>query len=171
MKAKRITSLASTGCSLALVVVGIVAIGPLQAKAEGYTIHEQTLVCGAQTSRGAMELNHGVGTTSLALDPISEFWSYSSVRPLVDEPQGILVRGTIEDTYADGQIVYSLDGIMVVQRVGRVNVRFITGTVTVIGGTGMFHGVSGTGQTKCVVSWDGHFSSSIEATLRILGQK
>ena len=171
MKAKQITSLASTGRSLAFALVGILAIGPLRAKAEGYTVHEQTLVCGVQTARGVMDLNHGVGTTSLAMDPISEFWSYSPVRPLVDEPEGIIVNGTIEDTYADGQIIYSLHGTMVVQRVGRVNVRLITGTVTVIGGTGMFHGISGSGQAKCVVSWDGHFSSSIEATLRILGQK
>ena len=165
MRAKQITALLTPGRSLALLIVGILVIGPLRAMA-GSVIQEQTLTCGVQTMHGERGVNHGVGTTTATSAPILELWSYTVERPQVGQ-QAIIVTGTIEDTYADGQIFYWLQGTMVVHRIGQMNMQVITGTVRVFGGTGIFTGASGSGHAKSVVNWDGHFSSSIDATLRV----
>ncbi len=171
MKTKQTVSLLGLGRGLALAVAGIVAVGPFQTEAESYTIHEQTLVCGVQALRGARILNHGVGTSSIFDRPISELWSYTSIRPLDVGTQPAIVTAQIEVTYADGQIVYSFRGTIVAQRFGLGTIQVITGAVTITGGTGVFRGVNGSGQARCLVSWDGHFSSSIDAALNIPGQK
>jgi hypothetical protein len=167
MKTKQTVSL----LGLTLFVAGVLATGPFRAEAESYTIHEQTLVCGVQTPRGVRIINHGVGTSSIFDRPISEVWSYILEQPRAEGPQRVIVTGSIEETYADGQIVYSFRGTMVVRRFGAGNIQVITGTVTAIGGTGIFGAVRGGGQIRCVLNCDGHFSSSIDATLNLPGEK
>lgn len=170
MTINQFNSLHKTVICFSLLLAGILAMGPSPAQAEHYTVHEQTLVSGAQITHGMNILHIGVGTSSAFSLPIAESWSFTFDRP----PTGSQVASVtciIEEMYADGQVTYALHGTMVVQKSALGNIQIISGMVNVIGGTGMFFGAGGTGRAKYIALSDGHFTASVDAILNIRGQK
>lgn len=166
-----------TGCLLAL--------GALNVRAEYYTLKEQVLVSGRQRldpkhpdgQHFVRDRSAGVSTVN-GLVHVSSICSASSVVG----PNGtttIRITGQIVQTTANGdQLFYSASGTVVVS--GRTERalynQVIKSKITVTGGTGAFEGAWGSGEMTCLVNSDElnsevHFSSQMNVTLRIPGEK
>jgi hypothetical protein len=160
---------------------GVFGLGALQAKAEHYYIQDQILVCGTQRldpnfSDGQHFCRDRCVGTSTVLGLFNE--SSTCVLGVVTAEKrfqtlGLTGQAVINCANGD-KICYRYQGRITMS--GSAGIRNLAAqvtkcTVTVTGGTGVFRNASGGGEMTCVTTTEGQFSTRLDLTICLPGEK